>query len=289
MSPDVASAAIRGLAFALLFQACGAVFFLALFGRMVDRSARPIRRLALTVALCGCAVVGIQLLLDASRMTGEYAGLFDTDMQRLALTTPGAVARMLQMAALLAIAYGMWKWPSAGSPTAGGPTALMGALIAAAAFLLAGHTATHPWRPILAPLLLVHLLVVAYWFGSLVPLYLALRRESAGVAADVVAAFSRLALWLVPVLALAGIALVLGIARGIPPFDEPYGALILVKASAFAVLMGIAGLNKLRLAPAIARGQQSARNALQAFIAIEAVIIVGVLVTTAVLTTFYSP
>ena len=284
MSPDVASAAIRGLAFALLFQACGAVFFLALFGRMVDRSARPIRRLALTAALCGCAVVGIHLLLDASRMTGEYAGMFDTDMQRFALATPGAVARMLQMAALLAIAYGVWKWPSAG-----GPTALMGALIAVAAFLLAGHTATHPWRPILAPLLLVHLLVVAYWFGSLLPLYLALRRESASVAAEVVAAFSRRALWLVPVLALAGIALVLGIARGLPRFDEPYGALILAKSSAFAVLMGIAGLNKLRLVPALARGQQSARIGLQASIAIEAAILVGVLATSAVLTTFYSP
>ena len=280
----MASAAIRGLAFALLFQACGAVFFLALFGSMIDRSAPPIRRLALTAALCGFAVVGIHLLLDASRMTGEYAGLLDTDMQRFALTTPAAVARMLQMAALLAIAFGMWTWQSAG-----GPIALMGALIAVAAFMLAGHTATHPWRLILAPLLLLHLLVVAYWFGSLVPLCLALRRESANVAADVVAAFSRRAIWLVPVLALAGIALLLGIVRGIPRFDEPYGALILAKASAFAVLMGIAGLNKLRLVPAMARGQQSARNALQASIAIEAVIIVGVLVTTAVLTTFYSP
>lgn len=284
MSPDVASAAVRGLAFVLLFQACGAVIFLASFGRRLDRSVRPIRRLALTTALAGCAALGAHLLLDAARLTGEYAGIFDADMQRVAMATAGATARMLQMMAMLAIVCGLCAVGSVGRWLA-----LAGALLALGAFLLAGHTATHPWRMILAPLLLLHLLVVAFWFGALLPLGLALRRESSRVAATVLSAFSRLALWLVPMLAAAGLALLLGIVRGVPGLDEPYGQLILVKLSAFAVLMGLAALNKLRLVPALERGVPSATHALQASMAVEAAIIVGVLATTAVLTSFYSP
>lgn len=284
MSPDAVSAAVRGLGFVLLFQSCGAVLFLALFGRKLERSVRPIWRLALTAALCGCVAVGAHLLLDATRLTGEFASLFDVDMQRLSLATAGAASRLLQMAALLAAACGLWMRTSAGWPLA-----LGGAFIAVAAFLLAGHTATHPGRAVLAPVLLLHLLAVAFWFGSLWPLGLAVRRESPSVAAIALAAFSRWAIWLVPALAAAGIVLVLGIAQGLPRFDEPYGALILAKLLAFAVLMGLASLNKFRLVPGIDRGQRSAAHALQASMAIEAAIIVGVLATTAVLTSFYSP
>ena len=284
MSTDAASAAVRGLAFVLLFQACGAQFFLALAGRALDRSVRPIRRVALTTALCGCVLLGAHLMLDAARLTGNYAGMFDSDMQRVSLTTAGAAAQVLQMAALLAVAFGMWTQGPIGRAVA-----LGGAFIAITAFLLAGHTSTHPWRAILALLLLLHLLAVAFWFGSLLPLGIALHRESPRVAALALAAFSRWAIWLVPLLAAVGIALVLGIAQGVPRFDEPYGALILAKLVAFAVLLGLAGLNKLRFVPAVERGQQSASYALQTSMAVEAAILVGVLATTAVLTSFYSP
>jgi putative copper resistance protein D len=284
MSVDVAAATIRGLAFVLLFCACGGVMFLTLFGSLLERSAQSIRRLASMAALSGAAALGCHLLLDAARLTGEYAGSLDPDMQRLALRTAGAASRAVQIVGLLVLACGTWAKASPGRRIA-----LGAAMLVLAAFLLAGHTVAHEWRVLLAPLLLLHLVAVAYWFGSLLPLCVTLRLETAAVAAAVLRKFSRVAVWLVPTLAAAGAMLVLAIARGLPRFDEPYGALILTKIAAFVLLMGVAGLNKLRLAPAIERGQRSARNALQASLAIEAVIMIGVLGTTAVMTSFFSP
>jgi putative copper export protein len=49
-----------------------------------------------------------------------------------------------------------------------------------------------------AGLLMVHLLIVAFWFGGLWPLYVVSLRETPTQAAVVIERFSAVAAWLVP-------------------------------------------------------------------------------------------
>ena len=56
-----------------------------------------------------------------------------------------------------------------------------------------------------------------------------------------------------------------------------------------AALLGLAALNKLRLSPALARGEPGALPRFRRSVAAEYVLICAVLVVTAVLTGFFSP
>ena len=142
---------------------------------------------------------------------------------------------------------------------------------------------------LLAPLLVVHVLIVAFWFGSLWPLALVVREEAPATAANVVRVFSSIAGWLVPGLFLAGLALVLQLLPAWAAFATPYGLLLLGKVAVFALLMGFAALNKWRLEPALATGDGGAVVAFRGSVLAEFVLICLVLSMTAVMTTFFSP
>jgi len=159
-------------------------------------------------------------------------------------------------------------------------------VLALAAFTLTGHTSVTPHRPAAATLLTLHLLVVAFWLGSLWPLYLAAGREPPPVAAHLIDAFSRVAAWVVPVILLAGVGLTVLLVPDWAVFKQPYGQLLLAKVALFAVLMALATLNKWTLGPACARGRT---RAFKQAVAVEYVLICAVLAITAMMTTFYSP
>src|ERR1700733_6935784 len=174
---------------------------------------------------------------------------------------------------------------------AGGPArrrlALIGAAAIIASFALTGHTAVNAWRALLAPLLLTHIAIVTFWFGSLAPLRQVLRLEPAAQAAAAVARFSALAVWLVPPIAVAGIGMALLLLPDAAALRRPYGLMLLTKVALFALLMGLAAVNRLRLAPALARSQ--AREPPRRTLALEFVLICVVLAVTALLTGRYSP
>jgi putative copper export protein len=284
MAPaDILSVAVRALAFVALLQAAGAVLFLAVFGGRLRRSRAAIVLLARRAALIAVPAVATHLALEAARMSGTLAGVLDLALQRLAWHTSGAAAHAMQMLGLLLIAL------AAGRARAGGIAAVVGATIAIGGFLLTGHTSTHPWRAVLAPLLALHLLIVAFWFGALLPLRGVLRRETPAAAVELLREFSLLAARLVPLIAVVGAALAWILAGGWPTPRQPYGALLLVKLAAFSVLMVLAAANRWRWTPLLAAAQPSAGAALTRSIVAEFALLCGVLAVTAALTTFYSP
>jgi putative copper resistance protein D len=233
-------------------------------------------------ALAGAIVVVTHLSLEAARMTGEPAGVLDMSMQKMAWTSTGAVSHAMQV-------FGLALLVIAGFRRNNG-TVLMGfgTLCAIGGFLLVGHTSVHPWRWLLAPLLTIHLLIVAFWFGSLLPLRTVVQREPRQIAYAVLNRFSSLATWLVPLIVVAGLAMTYLISSGAPPIREPYGALIVAKLIGYGVLMILAALNKWRLVPAMVSDMDS-RAALRRSMSIECGLIVAILAVTAVMTAFFSP
>jgi putative copper export protein len=281
---DVLLVALRALSFVSLLQAAGVAFFVAIFGRLLGDSRGSIRRLGRWTALLALVCVTGNYALEAARMAGEISGIWDASLQRIVLSSSNGAAFGFRLLGLSFVAGGL-RGEGARSVIA----SVSGATIAVAAFTLTGHTTTQPERWLTGGLVFVHVLVVAFWFGGLLPLYWVSVWERQARTATLIESFSAWASWLVPLILLAGIGLALRLVPSVEVFTQPYGELLLVKLGGFAVLMGLASLNKWRLGPAIARGELPALTALRRSVAAEYALIVGVLTATAVMTTFFSP
>jgi len=281
---DALSVTLRALSFVALFQAAGMAMFIALFGHELSRVEYLVRRYGVISALVASALVLGHYALEAARMSGDFAGISDATLQSLVLHSSSSVALTWRLSGLVLIAVGL-RTRSVPGITLG----VVGAALAVGAFTLTGHTAAHPQRWLLSVLLLGHLLVVAFWFGALVPLHFASSREPAAVAGKVIDGFSRLAVWLVPGLFVAGVVLAIVLVKHLSGLATAYGQMLIVKLAGFALLMLLAALNKWRLGPAIARGEASASRAFRRSLAAEYLLIGAVLTVTAALTTFFSP
>jgi putative copper resistance protein D len=295
--PDAVSVALRAVSFVLLLNAAGITIFIAVFGHLLPDSVPGIAKLGWRVAIGALVFVAGHHALEAARMAGEMSGLVDPAMQVMTLRSGEGAAFALRMAGLVLIAVGLRRGArSPGEVGLGGTLAsprrgalgmsITGAVLSAASFTLTGHTSVTPYRPAAAGLLILHLLVVAFWLGSLWPLYVVAAKEPPPVAAHVIDAFSRIAAWVVPAILLAGVGLTLLLVSSWAVFKQPYGQLLLTKVASFAVLMALATLNKWTFGPACARGRT---RAFKQAVAAEYVLICTVLAVTAVMTTFYSP
>lgn len=282
MSPDLLSVIARALGFVALFQAVGASFFLAVFESGLDRSPQRIRRLARIAAAAGLVLVLGHLALEPARLAGDFDGLWDRGLQQLAWRSRAGVAQLLQALGLLVILAAPGSLPAAQSRWASG-----GGLLAVGAFLLTGHTQAHPLRGLLAPLLALHLLIVAFWFGALGPLVLVSRLEPKVRATAILHRFSRLAGWLVPLILLAGLSMGALLAGSLSVLRTPYGELLVAKLAGFLLLMLLAVANRWRWVPAFAADGNA--RPLRTSIAAEFGLMVAILAITAVLTAYFSP
>jgi copper resistance protein D len=302
--PDTLSVVLRAVSFVLLLQAAGMAIFAAVFGDLMAGGLAALRLMGGRLALAAMVFVAGHFGLEAARMAGEMSGAVDPAMQMMALHSSMGAAFALRMIGLTLLAVGFFTGARAqsdaratpaalapsGAPRAGpGALTLVGAVLAVCAFAFTGHTSDHAHRWASAAFLLIHLLVVAFWIGALWPLYAATIKEAPAAAARLIDAFSAVAAWVVPCILFAGIGLTVILVPTLSVFSQPYGRLLLAKVGLFAVLMGLAALNKWTFGPDIGRGDAAAARAFRWTVAIEYFAICAVLVVTAVMTTFYSP
>jgi putative copper export protein len=298
--PDALSVALRTVSFVLLLNAAGIPIFIAAFGRLMPATVPAVTKLGWRLAMGALVFVAAHHALEAARMTGEMSGVMDPAMQKMALLSSAGAAFGVRVLGLALVAAGLWaaaRPPQYTTPTFAAAIAapsltaplrlaLLGTLLSTTSFTLVGHTSTTPHRLAAAVLITLHLLVIAFWLGSLWPLYLAAGREQPSVTARVIDAFSMAAAWVVPLILLAGIGLTALLLPSLATFRQPYGQLLLAKVTGFAVLMAMASLNKWHFGPACAEGDTAA---FKRTVVIEYVLICIVLAATAVMTTFFSP
>ncbi|TLY64734.1 MAG: hypothetical protein E6K52_01045 [Gammaproteobacteria bacterium] len=281
---DVLSAILRALSFVLLFQAAGVAIFVALFGRRLASSRGAVRRLGQAAALAAMVLVAGHYALEAARMTGELSGMWDSSLQGIVWHSPSRAALICRLSGLLLITIGFQ-----GASPRWTIVAVAGAVLAALAFTLTGHTSVNVHRGALATLLMLHLMVVAFWFGALWPLIVASLRETPARASEIIERFTAVATWLVAVILLAGIVMAVLLLPSVSALSEPYGKLLIAKVVGFAVLMGLAAANKWRLGPALVHGSVQTGRWFRRSVAAEYVLIAAVLTITAVMTSFFSP
>ena len=274
---------LRSASFIALFQAAGITLFIAMFGRTLELSLSPLRRITKLSAIAAIVLSVGQYALEAARMADDMSGIFDPSLQMMAMHSASSAVLAVRLLGLLLIAMTIAR------RDIGATASFTGVGLIAASFMLTGHTAASSLRWVLAPLLTIHVLIVAFWFGALIPLYLACMREKSAIAGQVTEAFSKIALWLVPGILGAGVVLGLLLVRHVAEFRSGYGLSLIAKSTGFMLLLGLAALNKWRLGPAIATGDQRAIRWFRRSLRLEYVLIAAVLSITAMMTTFYSP
>jgi putative copper export protein len=174
VNPDWVAVAVRALGLTCLYQAAGAAFFIALFARELPDLRARIGRLAVLTAVPGMALILMQAPLAAARMAGDYSGLTNGGLLQLAWHSSHGLTNAVQVTGLALIVMGLQARRKSVA------AAVLGAVPAACALVLTEHTGVNPRRALLAPLLCVHLLVVAFWFGALAPSWLALHAGAGG-------------------------------------------------------------------------------------------------------------
>jgi putative copper export protein len=275
---------LRAFAFVLVVHAAGLALFRALAERYVPRSAHAILTTARWSAAAALAALVVHRAFEPARVMGRLDGLWDGSLHALLWSSDAGTAAALQALGLVVLLVASLTLSAAGR-VAG----VAGAALVAASFALTGHTATHGQRWLLAPVLTLHVSVVAFWFGALWPLFESTRRDSVRHVAVVVERFSAVALGLVPLIFVAGLVLSVTLVPSLAQLRTPYGVLLLGKVAAFAVLMALAGLNNRRYGPAIADGDAGAVRSLGISVRIEWAIIALVLIATAAMTSLFAP
>jgi putative copper export protein len=276
MDVDIASVALRALALVAMWQAAGMALFTTIFRRHLNTALPLLRRVGLWSALTALLLIVAHHGLEAARRSGDLNGLWDAALQKQVLYSRVGAANLVCLIALSLVATGFMS-----TTARSGPLGVLGALALPAAFLLTGHTSTHPLRWILAPLLGTHLIVVAFWFGALPALFFASYRETTATAAALTASFTAVATWLVPLIAVSGIGMASILLPNLNALRQPYGLLLLAKLGGFVALMALAALNKWRLGAGIASGGLAAVTALRRSLSSEYVLVIGVLAVTA--------
>jgi copper resistance protein D len=161
-------------------------------------------------------------------------------------------------------------------------------LAGAATVLEAGHSHAFAMAHGLSALLLsqaLHLLAAGAWLGGLVPLLVVVRQAPLAIAALAARRFSALGLASVATLAVTAIFQGWLLSGGVAGLVRTaYGAVLLVKALLFLVLVVIAAFNRLRLTPRLeaVHGEQG-RHAIIRNIRAETIIGLGVVLAASVL------
>lgn len=281
---DYLAIGLRAAEFTAALQAAGIPVFVWLFGGSLERAVRPLGRLVVWTAVAGLALSIGHALVEPARLAGELGGIFDPFLHGILLASDAGTTTAIRVLGLTMVLGGSLQ-PS----RFGMLLALMGGTLIAASFAFMGHTAADERGWLLAVLLILHLLLVAFWLGALWPLLAAIDHETLAVAGRVVEQFSTLAVWLVPIIFLAGLGLAVALVPDIASLSTPYGRLLLAKVAGFALLMVFATVNKWRLGPRVARGDGAALRVLRGTVLIEWILIVGVVTVTATMTGLFSP
>lgn len=277
--------ALRAAAFILVLQAAGDALFLALFARtLAPHVLTLVRRAAARLAVAALGIVLAQGIFEPAHLAGAWEGMSDPALRRLVFVSAGAPVLGLRVSGLTLLALALRR-----GRTAAAPLALPGALLALGSFLVSGHVLLDAHRLLLVPVLGLHVLVVAFWFGALRPLRTVARLEPPADVAQVLRHFSAYAVWLVPLLALAGVTLACALLPDLAALRRPYGLLLCLKAVLFAALLALGALNRQRLTPAVARGEARALGVLQRSLSAEYLLMGTALLATAALTGFFSP
>lgn len=275
---------VKALVYATAFLSMGSVLSILTLRSLPASEVRKLRHMSVVWAIGAALFSALRVPLRASfLMGGTWQGATEPMMLTMVWESPLGSSIVLRLIGLALIC--MVLLPA----RFGRPVAALGVMVVAASFVFRGHALEEP-RLLLATLITLHVLGLAFWIGAFAPLYRLSGANTARVAGQVSHDFGRLAIWVVGGLSLAG-GLILWLLTGnvLNALFTPYGQFFAIKLGVFLAIMAFAAWNKLRLTPGLLRHEPGAGSRLRRSIRMEAALVALILLTTATLTTVSAP
>jgi len=265
--------AARVVMYVALFVGAGGAFFATWIADGAARRAWIVFVLAAGLVAVALSV-GLQGLdaLDLPLSGLQHKLAWDTGLA----TSYGATAGTAALALLAAVFGSVAK-----SASTARALSLVGVIGAGLALSLSGHASNAAPQLLNRPAVFLHSVCVAFWIGSLLPLYLAVvsarTRGPHSVDAHSVAAqlerFSRAIPLVIVLLVASGLWLAfVQLDRIAALWTTSYGQLLACKLACVAVLLALAAANRYRLVPKFETGGAAAARPLATVIAFELVI-----------------
>ncbi|UFX41965.1 CopD family protein [Bradyrhizobium sp. 41S5] len=251
-----------------LFAGVGGVFFAAWIGQ--GPAGERLIMWSLAIGLIGAiASLGLQ---GVDLLNLPITGVLTWAAWASAAGTSLFPALLLAIVSMLIAAIG-WRSPSFSAALIGTAVAM---ICVGLSLSVSGHAATASPQWLTRTALFIHGVGLAFWIGALAPLaVLAWQRK--GSLLRVLARFSTLAVPVVALIALSGLALaVVQLESFGALIDTGYGNILLAKLALVSLLLTLAALNRLVFTPAIAREFHRTRP-LQRSIALEFVLMIAIL------------
>jgi copper transport protein len=252
-----------------LFVGVGGVFFWAWIDDAKSPAARPVLVALLAGLLAAPASIVLQgldalaLPLSAALQKSVWAAGLGTSYGRTAIASALAL-----LAGLLSFAA-----KSRAITRALSSAGLAGVGLALA---LSGHASTAAPQLVSRPAVALHGICVAFWIGSLLPLYASVRKSSAAPAA--LTRFSRAIPIPLALLVASGAWLaVVQLGRVDAVWSTSYGKVLACKLIVVAGILGLAAVNRYRLVPKLAGEGAAAARPLARSLALELVLALAVL------------
>ncbi|MDJ0893811.1 MAG: CopD family protein [Alphaproteobacteria bacterium] len=264
----------RLAAYAGTIMAIGTALFLGLVGAPDDQRGAAIARTGLVAAAAGvlASIVTLPLqaglLADANwRDTLDYYGVlvqegappsvrltaaFDGGSLGQVLTAPFGFSASVRVLSLVFLATLFWR------PRAAPRNLLvLAACLGSASFVLQGHTTELETSLTIRIALFVHIAGIAFWAGGLTPVLQSLDTPDYDALATMLEQYTALAMILVPILLIAGIAMAVAL---LDSWDQTlttdYGRVLLAKTGLVAAMLALGAVNRGLLTPAL-RGARS--------------------------------
>jgi putative copper export protein len=267
---------LRAAYYGATLGAAGLAMFAIGFGhRLEPDEAARLRRWLLGGVAAGLALSVLALALRVLVLTAG-ASAFDPDVWAAVMRSRIGDAAWLRGAGLVLLAAAATRW------RAGPAIGAVGAALVVGSYAAMGHSMLFGPRQEIAALVVLHLAVVAFWLGSLPVLAWVARRPDGPAAAALVQDWSRAATLAVLVVVLSGLLLTWYLTVRLDRiFEAWHGWALAAKVALVLGALALAGWNRLRHTPALARGEDGAGARLAASIRIEAVVLALVLVAAA--------
>jgi copper transport protein len=207
--------------------------------------------------------------LDA---VGDISGLSNVSLWWRPVAATTGVSMLATVAALTLPALSLRR-PGRGAKA----MSLIGIGLAGLAFAINGHAATASPQFLMKPLVFLHVAAVLFWSGSLVPLFVLLRRGLPDVLGSYTMPIRSAIMILVP----SGIIIaVVQLGAFSELWSSAYGVVLSIKLGLLTVLFGLAALNRFSLTPRIRSGDVSALRLLKVSIGGEVSLVIFIVCVT---------
>ena len=273
------SVLVKFLLYLCVFVSSGLAINLVVFNKPLSDLAPMLRRIGLIFSLVAGILVVLAFALRGGRLMDDMSGLTDPDILALLWETPPGDVLLFRLIGLAIMILGFLF------ASKGRWVAIAGVAPLLWSFSEIGHVGREE-NIALQAVLFAHLVVAAFWIGVFIPLRRLANDEKQQLeAGELALQFGRIAIGAVPILIVAGVVLAWNIVGDWSTLlGTEYGLVLMGKILVVAVLLMLAGINKIKLSPGLVRGDVGAGKHLATSIQFEWLCVVFIFAATAVFT-----